>query len=236
MPRRPIKSSNRSRHGLDGDSRQNGVVRGDEGAKYVHCVEEAGQEGGGGRKDSAAGGVVIEWARRPAVGSGGHPCAGGDVQEVLVKCRVGRFPSRTSFYLLVSHCSVVDQDKLLAFSCFVNLDFDYVVSVLVRLAFPFVVVVNVLSDFGRIDYSVISRIFLFPPATTPVSPLHQPRAVVSPHSPRQNGTHPIKPTYNPHTFKVSLKVSSLVLAVKIHDQASTIYVPALPGAFSITSD
>lgn len=78
---------------------------GDEGAKYIHCVEEACQEGagGGGGNDSAAGGVVIEWARRPAVGSGGHLCAGGDVQEVLVKCRVGRFPSRKSFYLLVSH-------------------------------------------------------------------------------------------------------------------------------------
>lgn len=78
---------------------------GDEGAKYIHCVEEACQEGGGGGGggDSAAGGVVIEWARKPAVGSGDHLCAGGDVQEVLVKCRVGRFPSRKSFYLLVSH-------------------------------------------------------------------------------------------------------------------------------------
>lgn len=71
---------------------------GDQGEKYVHCVEEAGE--GGGDTGGVEGGVVIEWARRPVVGSGDG--SGGDVQEVLVKCRIGRFPARKSFYLLVS--------------------------------------------------------------------------------------------------------------------------------------
>lgn len=66
-------------------------------AKYIHCVEEARSD----RDDGdAGGGVVIEWARRAVMESETRGCA--DVQEVLVKCRVGQFPSQKSFYLLVS--------------------------------------------------------------------------------------------------------------------------------------
>lgn len=66
-------------------------------AKYIHCVEEASPD----RDDGDGGsGVVIEWARRAVVESEARGCA--DVQEVLVKCRVGQFPSQKSFYLLVS--------------------------------------------------------------------------------------------------------------------------------------
>eukprot|EP00903_Cladosiphon_okamuranus_P007182 g6974.t1 len=63
-----------------------------DGAKYIHCVEEQG----GGDDGGAGGGVVIEWARRAAAVAGGV-----DLQEVLVKCRVGQFPSHKSFYLIV---------------------------------------------------------------------------------------------------------------------------------------
>lgn len=66
-------------------------------AKYIHCVGEASPDRD---DDDAAGGVVIEWARRAVVESEVRGCA--DVQEVLVKCRVGQFPSQKSFYLLVS--------------------------------------------------------------------------------------------------------------------------------------
>lgn len=66
-------------------------------AKYIHCVGEASPDRD---DDDAGGGVVIEWARRAVVESEVRGCA--DVQEVLVKCRVGQFPSQKSFYLLVS--------------------------------------------------------------------------------------------------------------------------------------
>lgn len=70
-------------------------------AKYFHCVEES-LTGGGGQGDE--GGVVIEWARRTAPGD--------DVQEVLVKCRVGRFPSQKGFYLLVSVSSLAQPKRV----------------------------------------------------------------------------------------------------------------------------
>lgn len=64
---------------------------------YVHCVEEGCQGADGASVDG--GGVVIEWSRRPAMGDNG---TGAEVQEVLVRCRVGQFPARKTFYLLVS--------------------------------------------------------------------------------------------------------------------------------------
>lgn len=86
--------------GVGGVSRESYGASGEDGAKYIHCVEEPGQEQGGGDNggSGSGGGVVIEWARRAAAAAGG----GADVQEVLVKCRVGQFPSRKSFYLVVS--------------------------------------------------------------------------------------------------------------------------------------
>lgn len=75
-------------------------VAGEGGSKYIHCVEGPNADGSG---DNAAGGVVVEWGRRPALGGGGGGSSGMvQVQEVLVKCRVGPFPSQKGFYLLVS--------------------------------------------------------------------------------------------------------------------------------------
>lgn len=82
--------------GVGGLSRESYGASGEDGAKYIHCVEEPGQKQGG-DNGGAGGGVVIEWARRAAAIGGGV-----GVQEVLVKCRVGQFPARKSFYLLVS--------------------------------------------------------------------------------------------------------------------------------------
>lgn len=81
--------------GVGGISRESYGASGDDGgAKYIHCVEEnVGEQGNSG--------VVIEWARRAAA-TGGGARGGFDVQEVLVKCRVGEFPSQKCFYLLVS--------------------------------------------------------------------------------------------------------------------------------------
>lgn len=80
-------------------------MSGDDGAKYIHCVEEPGQKQGSGDDGGAGGGgVVIEWARRAAAVAGGV-----DLQEVLVKCRVGQFPSRKSFYLIVSGARLCGQ-------------------------------------------------------------------------------------------------------------------------------
>lgn len=88
--------------GIGGISRETYAASGDRGAKYIHCVEEHGEEQGGGEKGEAGNsGVVIEWARRAAA-TGGGARSGFDVQEVLVKCRVGQFPSQKGFYLLVS--------------------------------------------------------------------------------------------------------------------------------------
>lgn len=87
--------------GVGGVSRESYGVSEDGGVKYIHCVEEAGHQQGGDDKGRAGGGVVIEWARRAAA-MGGGAAGGADVQEVLVKCRVGQFPSRKGFYLLVS--------------------------------------------------------------------------------------------------------------------------------------
>lgn len=87
--------------GAGGVSRESLGASGEDGAKYIHCVEEPGHDQGGGDDGGAGGGVVIEWARRPAA-IGGATRGGADVQEVLVKCRVGQFPSRRSFYLVVS--------------------------------------------------------------------------------------------------------------------------------------
>lgn len=100
--RRRPKHSDRIPYDADGTgefSRDYCGVSGIGGAKYIHCVEEACPDGGG--NDAGGDGVVIEWARRPAMGSSSVGC-GFDVQEVLVKCRIGRFPSTKSFYLLVS--------------------------------------------------------------------------------------------------------------------------------------
>ena len=66
-------------------------------AKYIHCVEETSPDRDDGHN---GGGVVIEWARRAVMESEARCCA--DVQEVLLKCRIGQFPSQKSFYLLVS--------------------------------------------------------------------------------------------------------------------------------------
>lgn len=70
-------------------------------AKYLHCVEEPCAASG---VEGSPGGVVLEWATKKdmegaAAVEGGFT---GDVQEVRVKCRVGRFPSQKSFYILVS--------------------------------------------------------------------------------------------------------------------------------------
>lgn len=92
------KRGARSLSGMEGVTGESYGVPGDDGAKYIHCIEEACPEAGGG--GDAEGGVVIEWARRPVVGTGAG--TGIDVQEVLVKCRVGQFPSLKGFYLLVS--------------------------------------------------------------------------------------------------------------------------------------
>lgn len=82
---------------VGGVSRDPFGISGVGSAKYIHCVEEACPDRG---DDDAGGGVVIEWARRAVVESEARGCA--DIQEVLVKCRVGQFPSQKSFYLLVS--------------------------------------------------------------------------------------------------------------------------------------
>lgn len=83
--------------GVGGVSRDSYGAPGEDGAKYIHCVEEPGQGEACGDNGGAGVGVVIEWARRAAATAGG-----ADIQEVLVKCRVGQFPSHKSFYLIVS--------------------------------------------------------------------------------------------------------------------------------------
>lgn len=90
--------------GVGGISRESYGTSGDGGAKYIHCVEDNGREQGAGEKGGAGSGVVIEWGRRAAAAGGGAR-SGIDVQEVLVKCRVGQFPSQKGFYLLVSGVS-----------------------------------------------------------------------------------------------------------------------------------
>lgn len=81
------------------------------GTKFVHCVEvPSASTGSEGSTASAASteGVVVEWATRRAMW-GARDLAGEyggaedeDVQELLIRCRVGRFPSQRAFYLLVS--------------------------------------------------------------------------------------------------------------------------------------
>lgn len=47
---------------------------------------------------------MVEWARRPFLRNGGSAGEGNgsfELQEILVKCRVGRFPKQMGFYLLV---------------------------------------------------------------------------------------------------------------------------------------
>ena len=98
-PAQRLSKLGRGSLGVGGVSRESYGASGEDGAKYIHCVEEPGQEqGGAGNGGSGTGGgVVVEWARRAAAAAGGV-----DVQEVLVKCRVGQFPSRKSFFLVVS--------------------------------------------------------------------------------------------------------------------------------------
>lgn len=113
-PERRLSKHGKGSLGVGGVSREPYGVSEDGGAKYIHCVEEAGHQQGGDDKGRAGVGVVIEWARRAAA-MGGDAGGGVDVQEVLVKCRVGQFPSRKGFYLLVSTRGVkVDS----SFACF----------------------------------------------------------------------------------------------------------------------
>ena len=90
------KTGTSSRFGTEADLRKKCGVSLDNGDKYVHCVEEACQK----VDDISAGecGVMIEWIRRSAVENDW----GGELQEVLVKCRVGQFPGQKTFFLLVS--------------------------------------------------------------------------------------------------------------------------------------
>ena len=83
--------------GVGGVSQASYGASGEDGAKYIHCVEQPAKEQGGGDNVGAGSGVVVEWARRAAAAADGV-----NVQEVLVKCRVGQFPSHKSFYLVVS--------------------------------------------------------------------------------------------------------------------------------------
>ncbi|CAM9877434.1 unnamed protein product, partial [Ectocarpus sp. 12 AP-2014] len=57
--------------GVGGVSREPYGVSEDGGAKYIHCVEEAGHQQGSDDRGRAGGGVVIEWARRAAAMGGG---------------------------------------------------------------------------------------------------------------------------------------------------------------------
>lgn len=108
---------------VGGISRESRGACEEAGAKYIHCVEEpcgreqsSGDNTGGGAGGLGLGGVVVEWARRPGAAAGGGAAGGYDVQEVLVKCRVGQFPSQKSFYLLVSGLSLSLSLDLLHFA------------------------------------------------------------------------------------------------------------------------
>lgn len=113
--RQRLSTSGKQSLGIGGACRGSHPGSGEGGGNYIHCVEEAGQ----GRENPDNGGVVIEWSRRAAAmgggGSGSGP--GVDVQEVLLKCRVGQFPWQKGLYLLVSSDWALESRKSCVGGC-----------------------------------------------------------------------------------------------------------------------